>query len=141
MLHNWKRFLLPLLILLGLIVVLVLLLLVTRTPKDETAPTTVPTETTVPALITPEEAANNLFSAQSFRLIISMLNEADSYSYENAYSFQMSKTNDGGQIILFSQASTMNSGAESFESAGDQAYYHGNTAYIRYITRGFLLQL
>lgn len=129
---NWKRFLLPLLVLLVLIVVLVLLLLGNRPPKDAAVPTTVPTESTAPALVTPEEAAAKLSEAHSLQLTVSMLNQANTYSYENAYTFQMSNIPDGAQTILFSQSGSMVSGSDIFESVGDQAFYLGRTAFIRY---------
>lgn len=135
MARNWKRFCLVLTVV--LVLVLVLLLTEILMAKPEPTEVTEPTESTpAPTIAEPislEKAVKNLSSARSLRLTISMLNTTDTYSYDTRYCFQFCKTPDGTQTILYSQSSTMQTNGETIESQGDQAYYHGNLAYIHYV--------
>lgn len=132
MVKNRKRISLVILPLLAVLILAVILILAGGNQEDgeETVPSSTAAETAPPP-VTPEAAAANLSEAHAFQLTVSMLNSADSYSYENAYRFQMAKTASGTQAILFSQLTTMVAGGETIESVGDQAYYQGNIAYIK----------
>lgn len=134
MVKDRKRIALVALPLLAVLILALILLLAGGTQEeedDEPIPSSTAVETTPPP-ITPEDAATNLSVANNFRLTISMLNSADTYSYENAYCFQMAKAPNGSQTILFSQHTVMISNGETVETVGDQAFYQDRTAYIQY---------